>query len=284
MQCISGKPIADQILSRVRDVIHERGIMPGLAVVLVGHDPASEMYVGLKERAAQSVGVHFEKHLLPATTQTAAICSLIRRLNQQTTLHGIIVQLPLPSGIDTAAVIAAIQPEKDADGFHPETVARFLAGTALIPPVFPRALLTLLESTALPLAGKHACILANSNLFAQVMSKTLSRHGIHTSEHLSLTPQAKVEECLRSAEIVISATGTPHFLTGQMVRSGAVIIDGGITRVGAQVMGDAEPKSFQSVDGYITPVPGGVGPVTVAWLIGRVTELALGGGANESIL
>ncbi len=283
MQLIRGKPIAEKLLQRVADRIQSRGVTPGLAVVLVGDDPASEIYVGLKEKAAQSVSVHFEKHVLPVDTTTAEAEALVRSLNSRADIHGIIVQLPLPDGIDADAVIATIRPDKDADGFHPETVSQFLSGAKPVPPVFPRAILALLESTGVPLGGKQAIIFANSRLFSQVMATALGRVGIQSATSLDLDPE-ETSLKLTNADVVISAKGDPHFLTGDQVRSGAIVIDGGITRVGELVMSDADPETFQDVEGYITPVPGGVGPVTVALLIARTTELALGEPIEGSIL
>ncbi len=283
MQLVSGKPIAEKALQRARTIIQERGVHPGLAVIMVGSDPASEIYVGLKERAAESVGVAFEKHTLPETSQTEDIQELVRALNERADIHGIIVQLPLPVGIDTDAIIATIRPEKDADGFHPETVARFLSGKSSIPPVFPRAILALIESTGVSLAEKRAIVFANSILFASVITATLGRAGIRVEDSLTLGLET-AKERLPEFDIVVTATGSPHFLRGDMVRPGAIIVDGGITRVGEKVMSDADPVSFTETDCLLTPVPGGVGPVTVAFLISRTTELALGGENGESIL
>lgn len=280
MQLISGKPIAASVLSQLRANVRERGIRPGLAVVMVGDDAASEIYVGLKARAAASVGIAFEKYVLPAMSQTEDVQEVIRTLNERADIHGIIVQLPLPTGIDTDAVIAAIRPEKDADGFHPETVARFLSGESSVPPVFPRAIRALMESTGVPLAGKRALVFANSVLFAQVIAATLGRVGIQTEESLHCG-ETESKARLPAFDIIVTATGKPHFLQGDMVRPGAIIIDGGITRVGEQVMGDVDPVSCLATSGYLTPVPGGVGPVTVALLMSRVVELAVDGKMGE---
>lgn len=261
----------------------ERGIRPGLAVVMVGTDPASEIYVGLKERAAESVGVAFEKHALSETTSTEDVQKVVRTLNERPDIHGIIVQLPLPAGIDTDAVIASIRPGKDADGFHPETVARFLSGESIVPPVFPRAILALIRSTGVSLDGKHALVFANSMLFARVIAGTLAQAGIAAEDSLALGMDAALAR-IPEADIIVTATGRPHFLHGRMVRPGTIIIDGGITRVGERVMSDADPESFSDVDCLLTPVPGGVGPVTVAFLVSRTVELALGSENGESIL
>ncbi|MFA9262149.1 MAG: tetrahydrofolate dehydrogenase/cyclohydrolase catalytic domain-containing protein [Undibacterium sp.] len=283
MQLLSGKPIADKVLDRAALLIQTEKVTPGLAVVMVGADPASEIYVGLKEKAAERIGVHFEKHVLPRETATETVRSLIRELNTRPEIHGIIVQLPLPEAIDTDAVIAAIDPKKDADGFHPETVRSFLSGESKTPPVFPRAILALLQSTKLPLPGKSAIVFANSELFANVMKEALQSIGIAADSSIDWGDREAISR-LREYDIVISAKGAPNFLKGDMVRSGVVIIDGGITRVGEKVESDADRSTFGSMDGFITPVPGGIGPVTVALLINRVAELATGKEGTGSIL
>lgn len=283
MKLLSGKPIAEKVLAAAAELIRSEKIVPGLAVVMVGNDPASEMYVGLKEKAAEHIGVHFEKHTLPGDVDTETVCALIQRLNEQSGIHGIIVQLPLPEGIDTDAVIAAIDPKKDADGFHPETVDQFLSGKITVPPVFPRAILTLLRGTEQSLEGKSAIVFANSELFASVMKQSLQSIGVESDSSIDWGDTEAINR-LHEYDIVISAKGNPNFLRGDMVRSGAIVIDGGITRVGEKVESDADRSTFESLDGFITPVPGGIGPVTVALLINRVVELALGKEKVESIL
>ncbi len=283
MHLIHGKPIAERLLQMVAQRIRSRGVKPGLATLLVGADPASEIYVGLKARAAESVGMYFEKQVLPATATTAEVQAVVHSLNGRPDIHGIVVQLPLPDSIDADAVIATIDPAKDADGFHPETVDCFLNGTTVVPPAFPRALLMLLQSTGVSLRGKDAHVVANSALFARVMRTALHRLGVHSEDTLGRLTGESIAR-LRSADIVITATGDPHSLTGGMVRPGAIILDGGITRVGTKVAGDADPESLRSVEGHLTPVPGGVGPVTVALLIARTAELGLGEGLEGSIL
>lgn len=283
MELISGKVIADRVLEKAGKIVREKGLVPGLAVVLVGADPASEIYVGLKEKAAEKVGVRFERHALPETSSMAEVGTLISLLNERSDVHGIIVQLPLPQMMDTDALIATIAPKKDADGFHPETVAAVLAGSISTPPVFPRAILALLESTGVKLAGKKAIVFANSSLFARVMETVLQSRGIEAENSVALGEDEALRR-LAEFDIIITAKGRPGFLKGSMVRPGAIIIDGGITRVGETVQSDADTKTFESVDGFITPVPGGVGPVTVAYLINRVVELSLPDTEAGSIL
>lgn len=283
MKLISGKAIAEQVLEGAGRIVREKKLSPGLAVVLVGSDPASEIYVGLKEKAAERVGVRFERHALPQTSSMAEVSALIHSLNDRTDVHGIIIQLPLPETLDADSLIALIDPRKDADGFHPETVAAVLSGASNALPVFPRAILALLESTGVHLAGKQAILFANSSLFARVMEAALRTKGIASQDSVTLGEDAAIER-LAESDIVITAKGKPGFLKGDMVRSGALVIDGGITRIGDTVRSDADAPTFGPVEGFITPVPGGVGPVTVAFLVNRVVELALAEAEAGSIL
>jgi len=274
MKPLLGKPIASVLIGEGRHIVKEQQIVPGLAVILVGEDQASLIYVDLKERAAEGMGIYFEKQLLAGTSTTEAVLETILQLNQRADINGIIVQLPLPDQIDTDRVIAAIDPAKDADGFHPETIRRFLADEAAVAPVFPRAVRSLIESSGVELHGKRALIFANSELFSQVMEVTLERIGIVVESRL--TPVDSIgESTFKDFDIIVLARGEPHFLKISMVKPGAIIIDGGITRVGEVVMSDADPSGFDSLPGYLTPVPGGVGPVTVATLLRHVIELTL---------
>lgn len=282
MHLIYGKPIADRVLREAKEMVEKEGMQPGLAVVMIGLDPASEIYVGLKEKAAEMVGVHFEKHILPETVETREVQALIQELNLRSDIHGIIVQLPLPLSLDTDAIIATIDPRKDADGFHPDTVTQFLTGTTTVPPVFPRAILALIQSTGLSLIGKKGITFANSKLFAEVIEKMMAPLGIGFENSVVLGEKQALER-LPEFDIVISAKGNPNFLKGNMVKPGAVIIDGGITRVDGVVVSDADRPTFEGIEGCITPVPGGVGPLTVAFLMSRVVELALAKN-TESIL
>lgn len=283
MKLISGKAIAEQVLEGAGRIVREKKLSPGLAVVFVGSDPASEIYVGLKEKAAERVGVRFERHALPQTSSMAEVSALIHSLNDRTDVHGIIIQLPLPEALDADSLIALIDPRKDADGFHPETVAAVLSGASAALPVFPRAILALLESTGVHLAGKQAILFANSSLFARVMEAALRTQGIASQDSVTLGEDAAIER-LAESDIVITAKGKPGFLKGSMVRPGALVIDGGITRIGDTVRSDADAPTFSAVEGFITPVPGGVGPVTVAFLVNRVVELALAEAEAGSIL
>jgi methylenetetrahydrofolate dehydrogenase (NADP+) / methenyltetrahydrofolate cyclohydrolase len=279
MELLLGKPVADAMLQSVAQRIRESGRIPGLAVVLIGVDPASEIYVSLKERAARSVGVHFERYTFPASASATEVKARIITLNARNDIHGIIVQLPLPPGFDADDIVAAIDPKKDADGFHPVTLRAFLTGNQSVPPVFPSAVLSLLAAAGNECRGKRAAILANSERFASVMEKALRDQGIEAQSYLPSMTIAKAT--LQAYDIIILARGVPRCFTPDMVRPGAIIIDGGITRVGDRVCGDAESGDFAALPGWITPVPGGVGPVTVASLISRVTDFAMVGEAEE---
>lgn len=282
MHLIYGKPIAERVICEAKEMVEKAGIRPGLAVVMIGLDPASEIYVGLKEKAAEEIGIHFEKHILPEAIETKDVQALIQELNLRSDIHGIIVQLPLPPSLDTDAIIATIDPKKDADGFHPETVDQFLAGAVNVPPVFPRAILALLQSTPASLSGKRGIVFANSMLFARVVEKMIAPFGVTIENSVTLGEEQALNQ-LSSFDIVISAKGNPNFLKGSMVKPGAIVIDGGITRVEGVVVSDADRPTFEKIDGFITPVPGGVGPLTVAFLMSRVIELALAKN-TESIL
>lgn len=283
MQLILGNPIAKNILESVGRRLRLAKADPGLAVIMIGDDPASKIYVGLKEKAAHVVGMRFEKYLLPVESPMKAVLQLINELNERSDIHGIIVQLPLPVTLDPDTVISAVRKDKDADGFHPDTIAKYVSTGTGAPPVFPRAILALLASTGLSLSGMRACIFANSALFARVVSTALGQIGVQADSSPTLDNRT-FEERLSLADIIISARGEPGFLKRSMVGPGAIIIDGGITRVWERVVGDVDLESFGDFKGRIAPVPGGVGPVTVALLIARTAELALREDFDESIL
>lgn len=273
MTLLYGKPVADKIFDDTKRRIESSGITPGLAVILVGDDPASRIYVGLKEQTAGRIGMLFEKHGFSASAAQDEIIAAIETLNQQKNIHGIIVQLSLPDGFDTDRIIAAIAPEKDADGFHQETLKRLFSGDKGSYPVLPIAVLELLRATRETLVGKNAVVVVNSELLGQVMTQVLRLEGIHAEFILADRIEAEPMR-LKSARIVISACGIPNLIKGDMLQLGVIVIDAGITRVGDVVVGDIEQDSVGAVASFLTPVPGGVGPVTVATLLARVTAAA----------
>lgn len=275
MALLYGKPVADEILAETRGRIMAAHIVPGLAAILIGDDASSHLYVSLKEKAAQEIGIHFEKHLFPETVSCGEILQRIGELNGQNDIHGIIVQLPLPSGFPTDEIIAAIDPAKDADGFHQETVRRFLLGEYDACPVFPRAMIMLLRLGKGYYVGEKGLVIANSPLLGKVLAQALLFEGLRTDYVLSTeNPQALAAKT-REARVILTACGIPDLITGAMISNDTIVIDGGISNRNGKVVGDVERASVEKKARFLSPVPGGVGPVTVATLLARVTDAAL---------
>jgi len=275
MALLYGKPIADRILSDTKQRITLSQIVPGLAVILVGDDASSHLYVRLKEEASQSVGIHFEKFLFPSSTDTSLLFRCIDTLNDRPDIHGIIVQLPLPPLFDTDLIIARIDPKKDADGFHNETIQQFLAEKKEYCPVFPRAMIELLRTAGGYYVGDSGLVIANSDLLGQVMVQALTLEGLRATYVLSSASREQLAEKTREASVIITACGRSNLLTGEMIRDNAVVIDGGISQYNGKVVGDVERETVENKARFLTPVPGGVGPVTVATLLARVTDIAM---------
>ncbi len=270
MNIIDGKKIAAKIRAEIKKEIAELKITPGLAAILVGADPASHLYVGLKEKAAAEVGIHFEKYLFFATEPEEKIIAKIEELNARPDIHGIIVQLPLPQGYDENKIIAAIDPGKDADGFHPENIKKLLSDeTKIIPPVIS-GILKLIESTGAELKNKKISILANSEILTKPLAKILEDNEVKAL----IAPEILTTE-ISDADIVISALGRAKIITANAIKSGAILIDVGTTRLeDGKTVGDLDFNSVVEKAGWITPVPGGVGPMTVAMLLKTVLNLA----------
>lgn len=283
MQVIDGRAIAQKIRKELKQKIQASGITPGLAVILVGNDPASHLYVSLKEKACVEVGIHFEKYLFFATEPEEKIVSKIIALNQRPDIHGIIVQLPLPSQFDTNKIIQAIDPRKDADGFHPKNTKMFFAGQGRVTPVTTKAIITLIESTGISLTNKSTIILANSHIFADPIKKMLDDRGAKT-EILIYNPITPLNYYtnIPLANILITALGQPQIINAQHIKDDAIVIDVGTTRVNLgtdeqpiwKTIGDVDQEGLKEKPGFITPVPGGVGPVTVATLLENIFALA----------
>lgn len=272
MNLLYGRPVADAILEGVKGVVAHSDSRPGLAVLLVGDDPASHLYVSMKEKAALSVGIHFVKEVLLDTVSEADLISCIEAWNEDENIHGILVQVPLPMGFDTDKIIAAIDPKKDVDGFHPETVARFLAGEDDACPVFPRALMELFHSTKVNAHGLNGVALVNSEYFGRVMMQAMENEGIVPRIVLADDFQ-KGGVDISDADIVFSACGIPSFVRGHQVKDGVVIIDGGIAKQDGKIVGDVDAESVTPKASFLSPVPGGVGPVTIACLLRRTAQL-----------
>jgi methylenetetrahydrofolate dehydrogenase (NADP+)/methenyltetrahydrofolate cyclohydrolase len=274
MRSLSGRIIADAMMKTLQEKRTCADKTPVFAAVLVGDDAASHIYVNLKEKASMSVGIDFRKYVFTGDVAQETLLQTIRQLNDDAEVSGILVQLPLPVHLDTQATIDAIDPKKDVDGFHPDNIQLFLDNKEFLTPVFPRAIMELMKSAGVPLAGKRAVVIGNSDLFGQMMLTALSREGVS-----GMFVRQNTIECHRaqilSADIVVTACGIPDLITGEMIKSGAIVIDGGIVKVGDKVVGDVDISSMKNKDVFISPVPGGVGPVTIACLLDNVYTASL---------
>ncbi|MBP5993556.1 MAG: bifunctional 5,10-methylenetetrahydrofolate dehydrogenase/5,10-methenyltetrahydrofolate cyclohydrolase [Candidatus Moranbacteria bacterium] len=273
MQLLYGKPVAERIQEEIRGRVAGLPMRPGLGVVLVGDDPASHLYVDLKAKAAAALGIRLEQHVFKVTDTEAAVLECIDALNHDDTIHGIIVQLPLPSGFDTDRVIAAIDPEKDADGFHQSNIEAFLTGESSSAPVFPEALIEMLRSSGEVLEGKQALVIAHSEYFGGVLQKACENIGLRADVLLSSMLDSQREK-ISVADIILTASGMPGSIDGSVIASGTIIVDGGIAKWDGRVVGDVDAESVADKAGFLSPVPGGVGPVTIACLLRRVVALA----------
>lgn len=267
---IDGKAVAAELRSEVkRDVEAFRekyGFAPGLAVVLVGDDPASQVYVRMKERACEEVGIRSERHELPGDASAEEILLQVRRLAEDERVHGILVQLPLPKGIDPAPIIEAVPPEKDVDGFHPRNLGALLAGRPGLVPCTPAGVIALIRHAGVQIEGKRAVVLGRSNIVGKPVSILLLAENATVVMCHSRTRD--VAEEVRRADILVVATGQPEMVKGDWIKPGATVIDVGIHRTAdGKIVGDVEFESARQVAGHITPVPGGVGPMTVAMLL-----------------
>lgn len=266
---IDGKAISKllrkEIALGVEKIKAEKGITPGLAVVLLGEDPASQTYVRSKEKSTIKVGMHSEVHRLPAETSEKELLSLVHRLNGDAKIHGILVQLPLPKHIDESKVIEAIDPAKDVDGFHPVNAGHLLIGQESFLPCTPYGIMALLEQENVELKGKHAVVVGRSNIVGKPIALLLLQE--HATVTICHSRTADLAAITRQADVLVVAVGRPNFVTGAMIKPGAVVIDVGINRVDGSLVGDVEFATAQEVAGKITPVPGGVGPMTITMLL-----------------
>jgi methylenetetrahydrofolate dehydrogenase (NADP+) / methenyltetrahydrofolate cyclohydrolase len=266
---IDGKAIAKEIVGRAKRECADLGFKPGLAVVLVGDDPASHLYVGLKEKACREVGITFERLYFKADAPIGLIVRAVENLNKRRDVDAILVQLPLPEGLDENAVIMTMDPEKDVDGFHPDNVDLLKNGAPRIVPGLAAGILALAKSTGEALSGRRALVIANSPAFYAPVEVALRSAGL-------LPAYASPDAAARTsaeADVLVVAVGRPGFLTAAMVKPGAIVIDVGTNRQDGKTVGDADP-AVAEVAGHLTPVPGGVGPVTVAMLVKNTVSLA----------
>lgn len=270
MSLLPGRALARIIRQKVRTRIAQLPTPPGLAVLLVGDDPASATYVHLKEKACREVGIHFELHTFPASVSTSELIHLVQTLNNRPDIHGILVQLPLPHQ-DTNAIILAIDPHKDVDGFHPINVQHLLEGKPAMASAVALGIMKLLDATELPLAGRSAAVVS-SPLFATPLLYLLKERGVHG---VCIPPTTKnLSSTLSPYDIVIPAIGKPHILQGALLKTGAIVIDVGTTRVDGKIVGDVDVTHAEDVLSYASPVPGGVGPMTIAMLLVNVLKAA----------
>lgn len=272
---LDGKKLSAEIRASVKEetaFLREKGIVPGLAVVLVGDDPASKVYVGQKEKGCLEAGFASFLHRLPDSTTQEELLDLIGRLNGDASVHGILVQLPLPRQIDPDTVLAAIRPEKDVDGFHPVNVGRLVAGLPACEPCTPKGILRLLKSTGIPLAGKEAVVIGRSNIVGKPVALMLLAESATVTVCHSRTQDLAGH--VRRADVLVAAIGKPRFVTADMVKEGAVVVDVGINRLEEGLVGDVDFGPVSEKAAWITPVPGGVGPMTIAMLLENTLEQA----------
>lgn len=276
MALIDGKAIAQKIRAEISEEtarLTAAGVRPGLAVVLVGNNPASKVYVSMKEKACHDVGIFSDEHRLPEDTDEDQLLSLTDRLNHDNRIHGILVQLPLPKHINEGKVLEAIAPEKDVDGFHPYNVGRLILGKPTFRPCTPYGIMMLLKEMAVDLTGKEVVIVGRSNIVGKpVAFMCLQQHATVTICH---TRTVDLPGKIAKADILIAAAGRPEVIRGEWIKEGAIVIDVGVNRVGdKKLVGDVEFASAEKRAALITPVPGGVGPMTITMLLKNTLESA----------
>jgi methylenetetrahydrofolate dehydrogenase (NADP+)/methenyltetrahydrofolate cyclohydrolase len=269
MAIIDGKKVSTEILQALSKEVEELkkkgGSVPGLAVVLVGDDPASQVYVRNKNKKCDALGYASFEHRLPAETREEDLLSLVEGLNRDDRVNGILVQLPLPKQIDSKKILQAISPAKDVDGFHPENMGQLVIGKSLLTPCTPKGIIALLDHYKIPIEGNHAVVLGRSNIVGKPVSLLLLQRNATVTICHSRTRD--LPQVTQRADILIAAVGRPNFVTGDMVKEGAAVIDVGINRVDGKLVGDVDFEQAEKKAAFITPVPGGVGPMTIAMLM-----------------
>ncbi|MFA7303066.1 MAG: bifunctional methylenetetrahydrofolate dehydrogenase/methenyltetrahydrofolate cyclohydrolase FolD [Methanoregula sp.] len=269
---LDGKKVAEARQKLVKDAIRDAGLHPHLATVIVGSDPASQMYVRMKHRACESVGIGSAGIELPGTATTGAVLEAISKLNRDPAINGILVQLPLPKQIDTEQVIASVRTDKDVDGFHPENLGLLFSGKPRFAPCTPFGIMTLFAEYNIPVAGARAVVLGRSIDVGRPMAALLTNADATVTICHSRTRNLPDET--RQADILVSAIGKAHFVQPDMVKPGAVVIDVGINQLDGKLVGDVAFDTVQEIASAITPVPGGVGPMTIATLMENTYKAA----------
>lgn len=273
---LDGKATAASIKEELRDrvtVLRERGVVPGLGTVLVGDDPGSHAYVGGKHKDCAEVGISSIRVDMPATATQVEVEGEVARLNADPAVTGYIVQLPLPKGLDANAVLELMDPSKDADGLHPMNLGRLVLGTDAPLPCTPRGIVELLRRYEVPIAGAEVCVVGRGVTVGRPLGLLLTRRQENATVTLCHTGTRDMPDHIRRADIVVAAAGVPHFITPNMVKPGAALVDVGITRTDQGLLGDIHPDCA-SVAGWIAPMPGGTGPMTRAMLLANVVEAA----------
>lgn len=281
---IDGKVISAAVRQQVAEdtaaFTAKTSIVPHLAAVLVGEDPASQVYVRNKERACAKCGLKSTLHRLPTDTTQEQLSDLVAELNADESVHGILVQLPLPKQLDAEPILDAIFPSKDVDGFHPENVGLMLQGRPRFLPCTPHGVMKMLEHSKVQTAGKHAVVIGRSDIVGKPMGALLVQRGADATVTICHSRTADIGSVTRQADILIAAVGIPNFVSGDMIKPGAVVIDVGINRVDDKLVGDVQFDEAVRVASAITPVPGGVGPMTIAMLL-QNTLIAAGNAQIE---
>jgi methylenetetrahydrofolate dehydrogenase (NADP+)/methenyltetrahydrofolate cyclohydrolase len=262
---LDGKQCSEKRLELIKERIEEEGLYPRLATVIVGNDPASKMYVRMKHRACEQVGIGSIGIELSDTVNTEKVLESVRRLNDDTDINGILVQLPLPGQVNAEQVIAAVSPAKDVDGFHPENLGLLFSGRPHFTPCTPTGIMTLLAEYHIPVAGTRAVVAGRSIDVGRPMAALLTNADATVTVCHSKTKDLPEE--LKRADILVSAIGKAHFIRQEMVKPGAVVIDVGINQMGGKLVGDVDFERVKEIASAITPVPGGVGPMTIATLM-----------------
>ncbi len=281
---IDGKQIAQDVRNEVKQKVSElkqKGIVPCLAVILVGENPASVSYVTGKQKALAEVGMKDKSMHLPESTTQEELLKIIKELNEDSTVHGILVQLPLPKHINEEKILLAIDPEKDVDGFHPVNVGNLVIGKKAFLPCTPHGIIVLLQKMKIETSGKHAVVIGRSNIVGKPVAILLARKETNCTVTICHTGTKNLSEFTKNADIIIAASGHPNTVTADMVKEGAVVIDVGVNRIpdstkksGFRLTGDVDFDSIKEKASFITPVPGGVGPMTIAMLMKNTLEAA----------
>ncbi len=283
---IDGKQVAADMRAELKEEVaklKEQGIVPGLGVILVGEDPASQSYVRAKERACEEMGIYSDDNRLPADTTQQDLIALINRMNTDPKINGILVQLPLPKHLDESEVLLAINPDKDVDGFHPTNIGKMVAGQAAFLPCTPHGVIQLLQRSGVKIEGSHTVIVGRSNIVGKPVANMLIQKNKSGNATVTVchTRTADLAYHTRQADIIIAAAGRPNTITADMVKDGVVVIDVGVNRVedktakkGYRLVGDVDFEAVKEKASLITPVPGGVGPMTITMLLYNTVESA----------